>query len=127
MIDTLPRRALLGLLLAAPLAATAQNKPLHIIVSFPPGGPVDFVARALGEQLGKELQTTVVIDNKAGANGAIGAQEVARAAPDDNTLWITSVGAAAISISCALSSAIKCTSPLKSRKRNSSTSGASQF
>jgi tripartite-type tricarboxylate transporter receptor subunit TctC len=72
-------RAVLGLLCASlTVAALAQGraKPLRIVVSFPPGGPVDFVARSLGEQLGKELQTTVVIENKAGANGAIGAGEV---------------------------------------------------
>lgn len=93
------RRALPGLLFAAasPFAFAQGNaKTLRIVVSFPPGGPVDFVARALGEQLGKELQTAVVIDNRAGANGAIGAGDVMRSAPDGNTLWITSVGAAAI-------------------------------
>ena len=97
------RRALLAGLCAllgnAALAQGGNNRPLRIVVSFPPGGPVDFVARALGEQLGKELQTTVIIDNKAGANGAIGAGEVMRSAPDRSTLWITSVGAAAINTS----------------------------
>jgi tripartite-type tricarboxylate transporter receptor subunit TctC len=101
-MPTFSRRGLLAALCALPTSvALAQggnlnNKPLRIVVSFPPGGPVDFVARALGEQLGKELQTTVIIDNKAGANGAIGAGEVMRAPPDGSTLWITSVGAAAI-------------------------------
>jgi len=78
------------------LALAQGGAPLRIVVSFPPGGPVDFVARALAEQLGKELQTTVVVDNKAGANGAIGAGEVMRATPDGGTLWITSVGAVAV-------------------------------
>ncbi|MFY9509957.1 MAG: tripartite tricarboxylate transporter substrate-binding protein [Rubrivivax sp.] len=93
------RRLLLALALCSAAAAGfAQGpaKPLRIVVSFPPGGPVDFVARALGEQLGKELNTTVLIDNKAGANGAIGAGEVLRSPPDGSTLWITSVGAAAV-------------------------------
>ena len=94
----LHRRALVVTLacLATGSTALAQPKPLRIVVSFSPGGPVDFVARALGEQLGKELGQTVVIDNKAGANGAIGAGDVMRSPPDGNTLWITSVGAAAV-------------------------------
>ena len=95
------RRTLLAATLCAalPLAAHAQAKSTRIVVSFPPGGPVDFVARVLAEQLGKELGQTVIVDNKAGANGAIGAGEVMRSKPDGNTLWITSVGAAAINAS----------------------------
>ncbi len=68
----------------------------RLVVAFPPGGPVDFVARTLGEQLGKELGTQVIVENKAGANGAIAAEYVARAVPDGSTLWLTSVGAVAI-------------------------------
>ena len=85
-----------ALCLATSTAVLAQGKTTRIVVSFPPGGPVDFVARALGEQLGKELGQTVIVENKAGANGAIGASEVMRAAADGSTLWISSVGAAAI-------------------------------
>ncbi len=77
-------------------AAIAQPKITRLIVAFPPGGPVDFVARTLSEQLGKELGHQVIIENKAGANGAIAAEYVSRAAPDGNTLWLTSVGAVAI-------------------------------
>ncbi|MCZ8292574.1 MAG: tripartite tricarboxylate transporter substrate binding protein [Hylemonella sp.] len=92
------RRA--GLLFASLLLAGAalaqQAKITRIIVAFPPGGPVDFVARTLGEQLGKELGHQVIIENKAGANGAIAAEYVARSAPDAQTLWLTSVGAVAI-------------------------------
>jgi len=94
------RRALaLGLAcgaLALSSAAFAQTKVTRVIVAFPPGGPVDFVARTLAEQLGKELGHQVIVENKAGANGAIAAEFVSRAAPDGNTLWLTSVGAVAI-------------------------------
>ncbi len=82
--------------MAGPGLATAQSKTTRLLVAFPPGGPVDYVARALAEQLGKELGHQVIIDNKAGANGAIAAGEVMRAAPDGNTLWFTSVGAVAV-------------------------------
>ena len=74
----------------------AQQKITRLVVAFPPGGPVDFVARTLSEQLGKELGTQVIIENKAGANGAIAAEFTAKAPPDGNTLWLTSVGAVAI-------------------------------
>ncbi|CAN5442368.1 tripartite tricarboxylate transporter substrate binding protein [soil metagenome] len=87
---------LAGLLTAAATGAFAQGKQIRLVVSFPPGGPVDFVARALAEQLGKELNTTVIVDNKAGANGAIGASDVMRSPADGSTLWITSVGAASV-------------------------------
>lgn len=92
------RRALLAALLSFVLAggAWAQPRTTRIVVSFTAGGPVDAVARAIAEQLGKELGRTVVVDNRPGANGAIGAMEVLRSEPDGSTLWITSVGAAAI-------------------------------
>lgn len=76
--------------------AQSTDRPLRIVTSFSPGGPVDFVARTLAEQLGRELKRPVIVDNKPGANGAIGALETLRAEPDGSTLWITSVGAAAI-------------------------------
>ncbi|MBI2746593.1 MAG: tripartite tricarboxylate transporter substrate binding protein [Burkholderiales bacterium] len=92
------RRAglLCAMLLLTGVALAQQAKITRIIVAFPPGGPVDFVARTLGEQLGKELGHQVIIENKAGANGAIAAEYVARSSPDAQTLWLTSVGAVAI-------------------------------
>ncbi|MGI4778598.1 MAG: Bug family tripartite tricarboxylate transporter substrate binding protein [Janthinobacterium lividum] len=77
-------------------AGFAQDKIARIVVAFPPGGPVDFVARTLAQQLGKELGRQVIIENRAGANGTIAAEYVSRAAPDAQTLWLTSVGAVAI-------------------------------
>ncbi len=89
--------ALAGATLGLPLAARAQAaKVTRLIVAFPPGGPVDFVARSIAEALGKELGHQVIVENKAGANGAIAAEFVSRATPDASTLWLTSVGAVAI-------------------------------
>ncbi len=75
---------------------SASNKITRIIVAFPPGGPVDFVARTMSEQLSKELGHQVIVENKAGANGAIAAEFVSRSSPDASVLWLTSVGAVAI-------------------------------
>jgi tripartite-type tricarboxylate transporter receptor subunit TctC len=102
MIQTKLRAALVAaacLFTAAPLLAQglpASNKPVRLVVSFVPGGPVDAVARMIADELGKQLNRTVIVDNKPGANGAIGASEVARSDPDGSTLWLTSVGAVAI-------------------------------
>lgn len=76
--------------------ASAQTKTTRILVAFPPGGPVDFVARTLTEQLSKELGQQVMVENKAGANGAIAADTLLKAPADGQTLWLTSVGAVAI-------------------------------
>jgi len=72
------------------------ERVVRIIVAFPPGGPVDFVARSIADPLGKELGARVIVENKSGANGAIAGEIVAHAAADGNTLWLTSVGAVAI-------------------------------
>ena len=95
------RRLLVALGLAA-LAATpgaAQELPsrtIRMVVAFPAGGPADFVARLLADKLKSTLGQTVIVDNRAGANGAIGAEYVARAEPDGTTLFFTTVGAVAI-------------------------------
>lgn len=94
------KHIMLGTALAMTLTGVgAQPKTTRIVVSFTAGGPVDAVARTLSEQLGKELGRTIIIDNKPGANGAIGAVDVMKAAPDGSTLWFTSVGAASINSS----------------------------
>lgn len=78
------------------LPALAQANTTRLLIAFPPGGPVDFVGRAVAEQLAKELGQTVVVENRAGANGGIAAEAVIKAPPDGQTLWLTSVGAVAI-------------------------------
>lgn len=83
-------------MVSAPALAQDNQRPARIVVSFSAGGPVDMVARILAEQLGKDLNRAVIVDNKPGANGFLGAQEVLRSKPDGNTIWISSVGTAAI-------------------------------
>src|SRR5688572_7179125 len=96
------------ILLAVLLAignATAQTwptKPVRVIVTFSPGGSSDIVARLLGAPLQTELGQSVIVDNKPGAGGTIGALEVARAAPDGYTLLLSN--SAPISISPAMQS-----------------------
>jgi tripartite-type tricarboxylate transporter receptor subunit TctC len=73
-------------------SASAQaypSKPIHIVVPFAPGGITDILARALGQQLTDSLGQQVVIENKPGANSQIGAEAVAKAAPDGYTLLVS--------------------------------------
>jgi tripartite-type tricarboxylate transporter receptor subunit TctC len=94
------RRALLALLLAATAAvptAYAQGstwpaKPLKIVVNFPPGGAADQIARAVSLPLQEALGQPVVVENRAGANGNIGGEAVARAPADGYTLLMSSGG-----------------------------------
>src|SRR5579872_6506255 len=90
---------LLGLALLVAPAAHAQDLPsrtVRMVVAFPAGGPTDFVARLLADKLKSLIGQNVIIENRAGANGAVGAEYVARAAPDGTTLFMTTVGAVAI-------------------------------
>jgi tripartite-type tricarboxylate transporter receptor subunit TctC len=87
------------LLLAAAIPAIAQTypaKPIRIIVHFPPGGPTDLVARAVGQKLNEAWGQQVIIDNRPGAGGILGVDLVVRAAPDGYTLLLGTGGSMAI-------------------------------
>ena len=80
-------------------AARAQDFPwrtVKIVVAFPAGGPTDFVARVLADKLKGILGQSVIIENKPGANAAIGADSVAKSDPDGYTLFFTTAGAVVI-------------------------------
>jgi len=86
-------------LLALPAQTLAQefpSRPVHMIVAFAPGGTADFTARIIAEKMQTLLGQPIVVENKPGANGAIGAEYVAKADPDGYTLFFTTVGAVAI-------------------------------
>lgn len=91
------RTILLALSIAAaalPGLVSAQaypNKPVRLLVPFAPGGTTDLLARIISEKMGAALGQTVIVDNKAGAGGAIGAAEVAKAPPDGYVLLMSSV------------------------------------
>lgn len=83
------------LLMASCCAASAQNypeRPIRLIAPFPAGGLVDVLSRAMGDELSKALGQPVIIENKPGAGGNLGADAVAKAAPDGYTLLMTSPG-----------------------------------
>ena len=87
------RLAALALCCAAAAGAQAQTVPktIRLIVAYPAGGVSDVVARALGDKLAAQLGTTVVVENRAGASGAIGMDAVAKAAPDGATLGFSAI------------------------------------
>jgi tripartite-type tricarboxylate transporter receptor subunit TctC len=72
------------------------TRPVHMIVAFAPGGTADFTARIIADKMQRVLGQPIAIENKPGANGAIGAEYVARSDPDGYTLFFTTVGAVAI-------------------------------
>jgi tripartite-type tricarboxylate transporter receptor subunit TctC len=87
------------LALAGTTVARAQDfptRPIRMVIAFPAGGPTDFVGRLVADKVKDILGQPVIIENKPGANGAIGADAVAKAAPDGYTLFLSTVGAVTI-------------------------------
>ncbi|MBY0322932.1 MAG: tripartite tricarboxylate transporter substrate binding protein [Reyranella sp.] len=95
------RRLALGAALAAlPMARLAAqdypNRPIKLVIPFTPGGVTDNIGRVFTERMGRELGQQFIIDNRAGANGRIGTDAVAKAAPDGYTLLLGGIGALTI-------------------------------
>lgn len=91
------KKSLITLLVAATTSLSAfawPDKPITLLVPFPPGGSTDLIARTIAAKLPEKLGagTAVIVENKAGATGTIGATHVARAAPDGHTLFVSSLG-----------------------------------
>jgi len=94
------RAFVFSLSLAAGIAHAADpswpTRPIHFVVPYPPGGPLDTVARLTAQKVSADLGQPIVVDNKPGAGGNIGAEFVARAAPDGYTLLLGAVATHAI-------------------------------
>jgi tripartite-type tricarboxylate transporter receptor subunit TctC len=91
---------LIGLTLLCPTLAVAQdfpNKPIKLIVPFPPGGPNDIIARVVGQRMSEIVKQPIVIENRSGQGGVTGTDAVAKSLPDGYTIAIASAGALAIS------------------------------
>jgi tripartite-type tricarboxylate transporter receptor subunit TctC len=95
-----PRLWLAALSLCASVAVAAAqtypSRPIRLVLGFAAGGATDFMARLLAEKMREPLGQTVIVENRTGANGAIGAEYVAKSDPDGYTLYFTTAGVAAV-------------------------------
>ena len=86
----------IAILFAFDAAAQLGTRPIRLVVPFPAGGPTDIVARPLAQMLAEAMKTSVIVDNRGGAGGGIGADIVAKSPPDGATLLMATVGTHAI-------------------------------
>ncbi len=99
-LDALLAAALIAALATQAAPACAQDyptRPITLIVPFPPGGSATIIARAIADKLGDALGQQIVIDNRGGAGGSIGARQVAKSAPDGTTILLAFTGTLAVS------------------------------
>ncbi|MBI4192963.1 MAG: tripartite tricarboxylate transporter substrate binding protein, partial [Betaproteobacteria bacterium] len=92
VVTILAALAVAGVLSGSAVAQEYPNKPLRLIVPFPPGGGNDILARSVGQRLSEAIGQQIIVDNRGGAGGLIGAELAAKAVPDGYTIFLASIG-----------------------------------